>query len=207
MNILHLKKSFYFLPLIFGIFISNARSENLPADPLFYRDLITKRIRPESKYKVYLPGLQSLEFTHKLSVGDPLWTVPMMHDLPLASDGTTKIYRSVWDRMWLGADSQLIIGEEHLPLTCVFVSMQDNRGAGTNSPLFPEYVAKIYLVANDISCVGPINPGYPSNGGKKETWDTYLYYEIRDPTIMMPTNVKLRYRWNEFESVFINEAQ
>ena len=62
---------------------------------------------------------------------------------------------------------------------------------------------RVYLVANDYSCTGPINPGWPDNGGKEETWDTYVYFEIRDPTIMLPVEAHLRYRWNEYKSVLV----
>ena len=61
-------------------------------------------------------------------------------------------------------------------------------------------------MANDFSCQGPIRPGWPRTGGNKENWDTYLHYEIRDPTIMLPQDALIRYRWNETKAVLIDKG-
>ncbi len=110
-------------------------------------------------------------------------------------------YRIFFDRIFLKDGSTLHVGGQDLPLTCVFVSGQDNRFSGDHNPLFPQFILKVHFVANDFSCVGPINPGWPGSGGKKEAWDTYVHYSIKDPTIMLPVDAGLRYRWNEFEAL------
>ncbi len=100
----------------------------------------------------------------------------------------------------------MFIGERKLPLTCVFIHGQDHRFSGKDDPLFPDLLLKVYLVANDFSCTGPLNPGWPSNGGKMETWHTYLYYEVRDPTIMLPVEIKLRDFWNEYSAILFEKG-
>jgi hypothetical protein len=97
--------------------------------------------------------------------------------------------------------SVLKLGDEQLPLTCIHVSGQDNRFSGKKTPLIPDLIFKIIFVANDFSCSGPITPGWPESGGRKEAWSTYLFYVVKDPTIMLPVDAKIRYRWNEFEAV------
>jgi hypothetical protein len=92
------------------------------------------------------------------------------------------------------------------PLTCVFVDAQDNRSMQKTSVLFPEIVMRIYLVANDFTCSGPLRPGWPATGGRKENWDTYLYFEVKDPTIMLPLDPLLRYRWEEHNLVLTDNG-
>jgi hypothetical protein len=123
--------------------------------------------------------------------------------LVLDPSNPNKFYRTFYDRIFLKDGSKINVGDDFLPLTCIFIKGQDNRYSGNTSPLFPKIVLKVYLVANDFSCIGPINPGYPDNGGKEETWDTYLNFEIRDPTIMLPVESLFRYRWNEFKAILI----
>ena len=82
----------------------------------------------------------------------------------------------------------------------------DNRFTGKTGPLIPDFVIEVYLVANDYTCTGPINPQWPVSSPKKETWDTYVYYEIRDPTIMLPTEIKVNYRWEEYKALPIDRG-
>lgn len=184
---------------IFGFLLLslNAIAE-LPKDPQFYRDF-TLKIRQEGKFNLAMPnGDQPI--TYKIEFGSPIYETPIVSDTGSGVDENI-VYRNFWDRIWLKDTSYLELSGQKIPLTCIFVSGQDNRDSGSDSPLFPKILMKIYFVANDYSCVGPINPNWPSNGGKKEAWDTYLYYEVRDPTVMMPVEAKIRYRWNEFHLV------
>jgi len=90
--------------------------------------------------------------------------------------------------------------EESLPLTCVHVRGQDNRASRTRNPLFPEVLLRVFLVANDAACVGPLNLNVEL-GGRRELWDTYLYFEVHDPQTMLPLEVKLRYARNEYHAL------
>ena len=108
--------------------------------------------------------------------------------------------RNFWDKVFVTDDSNLVLNGETIPITCIFINGQDNRFSGKDTPLIPDFFMQVYLVANDYTCTGPINPNWPLASGKKETWDTYVYYEIRDPTIMLPTEIKIRYRWEEYKA-------
>lgn len=175
-----------------------------PADLDFYLNL-SKRVRTEGRFEVPVPGAVRQGFGYSLKMGDAIFPQPIISDFHL-NDGSL-FFRSFWEKIALQDDSYLEISGERIPLTCIFVSGQDNRFSGNSSVLFPEFVLKIYLVANDYTCTGPINPGWPSNGAPRETWDTYLYYEVKDPTIMLPVEVKLRYRRNEMPAVLIDSGR
>lgn len=163
--------------------------------PEFYRDL-TLKIRKDAEFEIPIPGLKSI-VKYQLAFDKPAWKVPIIGDTRLNSN-EPYFLRIFFDRIFTNADSFIEINDEKLPLTCIFISGQDNRFMKREeSPLMPNFVIKVYLVANDFSCQGPIKPGWPATGGREENWDTYIYYEIRDPTIMLPTEAKLRYRWNE----------
>lgn len=192
--------------LLIAFVSSNAWAAKKPPAPetAFYRQF-TQRLRTEGEFKVPMPS-GSMHFDYKFEFGDPIYPQPLSSDTIYDSsrpDGTS-IIRLFWDRIWLKDGSYVTIEGEQIPLTCVFISGQDNRYAGAPiSPLFPEFIIKVYLVANDIGCQGPIRPGWPKTGGKKENWDTYIHYEIRDPTIMLPMDTLLRYRWNEFPAILV----
>ena len=182
--------------LIFAIALQAGASEQ----PAFYRKF-TEKVRSEGVFKIPMPANGDLQFNYKFMWDTPIYKEPRLADVPVAA-GASEFFRSFWDRIAVKDGSVLKLGDEEIPVTCIYISGQDNRYSKT-STLFPDYVIRVYIVANDFSCVGPINPGWPQNGGKKEMWDTYLYYEVRDPTIMLPTEVHLRYRWNEFKAVLI----
>ncbi len=171
----------------------------------FYRNL-TLKIRPAGEFLIPFPGMQS-SVKYSIEFGQPVYDLPKMFDSH-PSDRQSFFYRSFWDRILFKDGSFLEVNGEKLPLTCIFISGQDNRFAdkAIYSPLLPEFVLKIYLVANDFSCQGPIKPGWPETGGKEENWDTYLYYEIKDPTIMLPMDAKVRYRWNEYNIVLVDQG-
>jgi hypothetical protein len=178
------------------------KNPNLPS-PSFYRDL-TLKVRPEGIFRVYMPDGRHQEVNYKFQFGAPVYEEPKINDMTMGIPNN--IERSFWDRILLQDGSYFEIGGERLPLTCIFISGQDNRFANIDSPLFPEFIMKIYIIANDFACQGPIRPGWPSTGGKKENWDTYLHYEVRDPTIMLPTDALIRYRWNETSAVLIDKG-
>lgn len=171
----------------------------------FYRDL-TLKIRSSGEFLIPFPGANS-SIKYSIDFGQPVYDVPMMYDLH-PNHKEPYFYRSFWDRILFKDGSFLEVNGEKLPLTCIFISGQDNRFSdkALYSPLLPEFVLKVYLVANDFSCQGPITPGWPETGGKEQHWDTYLYYEIKDPTIMLPMDAKLRYRWNEYNIVLVDHG-
>jgi hypothetical protein len=150
-----------------------------------------------------MPSGGNLSYGYSFRTGTPKQAEPLISDLTIDFSQRT-FYRSFWDKVFSQDGSTITVGGEQLPLTCVFISGQDNRFSGKDTPLLPDFVLKVYLVANDFSCTGPINPNWPLTSTRKETWETYLYYEIRDPTIMLPTEIKLRYRWNEFTSFLVD---
>ena len=178
--------------------ISHANS-----DESFYRQL-SLRIRKEGKFKVPMPSNGDMSFSYELQLEKPLWENPILNDFSLDPE-KKKFYRHFWDKVFTHDDSYIEVGGEKIPLTCIFVSGQDNRFA-KDGPLIPDFVLKIYLVANDYTCVGPINPAWPNNNGKKETWDTYISYEIKDPTIMLPVEAKIRFRGVEFPAILIDSG-
>lgn len=185
----------------FLLSVLNYAHAHATSDENFYRNMVMK-IRPKVKFKVPMPSNGDLQFSYELQFGKPLWEKTIISDFSLDPD-KKKFYRHFWEKIFTLDGSYIEVGGEKVPLTCVFISGQDNRFA-KDSPLFPDYVMKIYVVANDFTCTGPINPGWPSNGGKKETWDTYIYYEIKDPTIMLPVEAHVRYRWVEFPAVVVD---
>jgi hypothetical protein len=169
----------------------------------FYRELVLN-IRKTGDFELAVPMAEKTAISQTFEWLDPLPEIGEPIDFPidpLAFGGTDKFYRIFFDRILFKDGSYISIGEEKLPLTCLFVEGQDNRFSGKDTPEIPEILLKIYLVANDFSCTGPLNPGWPGNGMRKENWDTFLYYEVRDPTIMLPVEARLRYRWNEFAIV------
>jgi hypothetical protein len=180
-----------------------ASTSQLPQDPQYYRSLI-KRVRPHAKFKIPMPSGGDFEFSYDLRVGKPLLNAPIVEDYP-GDAGRNIIFRNFFDKIFLEDGSTLHLGGEEVPLTCIFVRGQDNRLA-KSTPLLPDIILQFYLVANDYSCTGPINPGWPENGQKKETWDTYLRFDVRDPTVMLPVETSLRYRWNQFSAVLIDSG-
>jgi hypothetical protein len=174
-------------------------AEGHAADP--YRDL-TLSLRKSANFEIPIPGSSSGSMSYQFEWGVPLYAAPPTADFPL-EPGSSSSFRRFWDRLLVTDGSVLRIGGETVPLTCVFVDGQDNRSSGIDSPLLPDFVLRIYLVANDFSCTGPVNPLWPQASSRRETWDTYLYYEIRDTTIMVPTEARIRYRWAEFPAVFV----
>lgn len=194
-------KIFSVLILIVACFgTSSSFADPTPAEYKVYRDL-TLNIRTEATFKVPMIGSEQL-FDYKLEIGIPSYPQPRISDTNLSQD-PKKFYRMFWDRIFVKDGSRILLNGQEIPLTCIFVSGQDNRFSSLEDPRFPQFIMKVYLVANDYTCTGPINPGFPQNGGKEQAWDTYIYFEIKDPTIMLPVEVKIRYRWNEFSAVLV----
>lgn len=184
---------------------SNTTSTKAP-DAQFYRDL-TLKIRKTGEFTIPFPGVQS-SINYSFEFDQPVYDFPIINDTQMGYKDSY-FYRIFYDRILFKDNSFLQVNGENLPLTCIFISGQDNRFADKKqySPLLPEFVLKVYLVANDFSCQGPITPGWPQTGGKEQHWDTYLYYEIKDPTIMLPMDAKLRYRWNEYNVVLVDRGE
>jgi len=170
---------------------------------------------PEAYRTLLMRTRQSEDFVFPAPSGDtPVsyrieWGLPLakevsIFDLALDSSKPSNKFREFSDKIFVKDGSFLQIGQTQLPVTCVYVKGRDNRMSGLDSPLFPQILLEIYIVANDFACAGPFNKGFPGNGGKRELWETYLYYRIKDPTIMLPADARLRYRWNEFD-VFLND--
>lgn len=203
------KKSVYFLLLVFltieSAFAGHQKIPGkVPPAAQQYREL-THRLRTSSEFMVPFPGMKS-SVAYAFEFDKAIYPKPIFEDLHLGMNGPY-FYRSFWDRILFKDGSYVEINGERLPLTCVFIDGQDNRFANENSsPLFPEFVMRVYLVANDFSCQGPKKKGWPDVGGREENWDTYIYYEIKDPTIMLPVEAKIRYRWNEFEMVLVDRG-
>lgn len=183
---------------------AHAETSSIADSAALYRAMDLK-IRAKSSFRVPMPSGGDLSFTYELKLGNPKFLEPLVNDFFLTA-GTDKFIRNFWDKIYLQDGSVLNVGGESVPLTCVFVRGQDNRFSQKDTPLLPDFVLRVYLVANDFTCLGPINPGWPNNGGKRETWDTYVYFEIRDPTIMLPTETKIRYRWTELPAYVVDQG-
>ncbi len=182
-----------------------AFADPTPAEKKFYRDMILKT-RTKVEFKVAMPANGDMHFNYQLKFAEPKWPAPITNDFPITNGGlkpTGKFIRNFWDKIFLTDDSYLEVGGEQIPLTCIHVSGQDNRYSGKTGPQFPDFILKIIFVTNDWTCTGPLNPGWPGNGGKKEAWETYVHYTIKDPTIMLPMDAELRFRWSEFDAVLV----
>ncbi len=186
---------------IFAISFRAALAEADGVDLQKYRDLVMT-VRSSGDFSIPMPDGTQVKFSYQLDKASPVLASPVFSQLSL-TPGSDQLYTSFWDKIWLKDGSVLISGDDKIPLTCIYVAGQDNRGISPRSPLFPDFILRVYLVANDFTCTGPVNPGWPSNGGRRTTWDTYLYYEVKDPTIMLPTDTKLMFRRNEFEAVLV----
>ena len=186
------------LTIIIGIVCFNPLYASANDSKEFYRELILN-IWKEGNFELGIPP-QKADIRYQFEWWEPFSGMEEPIDFPLET-GSDKFYRIFFDRLLFKDGSFLTIGDETFPLTCLFVEGEDNRFSGKKTPLIPDLLLKIYIVANDFSCTGPINPGWPWNGMRKENWDTFLYYEVRDPTIMLPVEPILRYRGNEFAIV------
>jgi hypothetical protein len=196
-------KYFLLMALAFtSMNLFSAEDIQLQKDLKMYRDL-TLSVRKNAAFKIARPDGLDMNFNYELDFADPIYPEPIWGDLQLDSSDSSKFYRTFYDRIFLKEGSKISFGDDFVPLTCIFIKGQDNRYSGLDSPLFPKIILKVYLVANDFSCTGPINPGWPSNGGKEEMWDTYLNFTVKDPTIMLPVDSVLRYRWNDYNAILI----
>lgn len=194
---------------VVGISIIGQRAEaaSRPSapGPAFYREF-TMRLQRKGTFRVFMPDARHADINYSFEFGEPVYPEVKIGDY-LVEPRKPEFNRSFWDRILLKDGSYVEIGGEKLPLTCVVVSAQDNRFSGPKSPLIPDYIMRIKLVANDFSCQGPIRPDWPFSGGRKENWDTYIHFEVKDPTIMLPTDAEIRYRWNEFNAIWIDAGK
>jgi hypothetical protein len=195
------------LPLLLVLFSFSALAapDATPAELKFYRDMIL-RIRGEAEFKVPMPANGDMHFNYKMEFANPKWKDPITTEYSMTDDNARpngKFIRYFWDKIFLKEGSYVEVGGEQIPLTCIHVDAQDNRFSGKAGPLLPDFILKSTIVANDWTCTGPINPGWPGNGGRKESWDTYIQYSVKDPTIMLPVEAGIRYRWSEFQAVLV----
>ncbi len=191
--------------ILSSISISAFANQPTAAEKKFYRDLVL-RIRSQAEFKVPMPANGDMHFDYKMEFDQPKWPEPIIGEFPLTDSSmkpTGKFYRVFFDKIFLKEGSYMTVAGEQIPLTCIHVEGQDNRFSGNPDPRFPQLILKIIFVANDWTCQGPINPGWPESGGKEQAWDTNIHYEVRDPTIMLPVESGLRYRWNEYSSVLV----
>jgi len=165
----------------------------------FYRDM-TNKIRKDAEFNVAMPGFDKAIHYH-IELAKPIYAMPIVQDAMLGQDHS-KFFRTFFDRIFL-SNSYVTVGSETIALTCIFVHGLDNRYAGPTDARLPNFYLKIYFVANDPTCVGPLSPDYPNDGGIPEAWDTYFYYEIKNVAEMLPKAGKIRLHWNEFAADFI----
>lgn len=158
-----------------------------------YRSLIM-RVRTEGEFKVAMPDRGDLVFKYKMQLDEPKYAETIV--TPIWG------YYEFWDKIFLKEGSYIELGGEQIPLTCIHVAGRD-LGLDKNKPEIPQYMIRFFFVANDWTCTGPINPNYPKFSTRKDAWDTYLHYDVKDETIMLPTEPGLRYRWNEYEAVLV----
>lgn len=158
-----------------------------------YRSLILN-LRKEGRFKI--PVLKE-NISYKMTWGEPILEMPKVADIPGPRQG--EFVRLFWDKIFL-KDSELVVHGENLPLTCIFVEGQDNRFGGAKpTPITPDFILKVHFVANDFQCGPRLNP--PGTSANPERWNSFLYYVVKDPTIMLPTDIKLRYYWDEFTAM------
>lgn len=181
-------KTIFFALILMSPWLANAGSAK------HYRDLIM-RVRSEGAFKIPMPDRGDLNFKYKMQLDKPKWDLPIVTPY----DG---LFIQFWDKIFLKEGSYMELNGEQIPITCIHVSGRD-LGKSEN-PQIPQYIITFFFIANDWTCTGPINPNYPRYSPRKEAWDTYLHYDVKDPTIMLPTEAGLRYRWNEYEAVLVN---
>lgn len=167
--------------------------------PAFYRNQVLA-LPACMSFEAPTP-LGSAKISYKFTWGDPAIAQPFVGVLPVLGSDVNGKYIEFYDRIYLAPDSVLNVNGKKIPLTCAWVHGQDNSEIDNNDPLVPKQLLRILLVANDFSCTGPVNPGWPGNGQRKETWDTYLDLMIKDLTIYRPADARLRYRWSESKMI------
>jgi hypothetical protein len=160
----------------------------------FYRDLIL-RVRTEGEFRIPMADRGDQFFRYKMEIDTPKWT------LPVVSEDTLVGVIDFWDKIMLKDGSFIVLNGEEIPLTCIHVKGRDLGKSGI--PTVPRFIITFFFVANDWTCTGPMNPDYPKFSPRKDAWDTYLHYDVRDETIMLPSEVGLRYHWNEFDAQLV----
>lgn len=193
------KYSTLFITLII-LYSSWGYSKIKPDDLKLYSNFGSK-VRSEATFIVPFPGTTPTEIKYFLEIDQRKGEVITSEYEMLENKGKIIFY---WDRFFLKDSSYVEINGEKLPATCLVIKGQDNRQTkkSGNDPLVPDHIIDIKIVVGEYTCTGPINPNFPISG-KKEMWDTYLHYRITDPTVMLPTDAGIRYRWNEFETVLV----
>jgi hypothetical protein len=188
---------FAMLLSLFTVAIANAKQVSDGVE--FYRNM-TNQIRKDAEFTVAIPG-STLDINYHIELAKPIYQMPIVQDAMLGQDHS-KFFRTFFDRIFLN-NSYVTVGTETIALTCIFVHGLDNRYAGPSDDRMPNFYLKIYFVANDPLCIGPLAPDYPSDGGIPETWDTYFYYEIKNVAEMLPKAARIRLHWNDYWADFI----
>ena len=154
MKKLFVLKCFFGLIMVFsGFAVAKPKAE----DAKYYRDL-TLKVRPAATFKVPMIGSEQI-FNYQFELAQPIYPEPIISDGRVGLD-PTKFYRRFWDRIFLKDGSHVVINGEEIPLTCIFINGQDNRYAGRTDPRFPQFIMKVYLVANDYTFTLPFNPNF-----------------------------------------------
>lgn len=188
--------------LAFPLFANANHPEITVKEKQLYRDELTSRIRLQQNFKMNVKVNEKSEFSYQIKLEKPVYDMPVFADIHnWGSD--TAYFRGFWDLFQTTQDSVLKVGNELLPINCVFISAQDNRHIENNPiPLLSEYLMEVYLVVGTDMCTGgPFNPNNPLYGAEQIAWDTYVYYRIKAPTIMQPIDALLVYRKNQYHAV------
>ncbi|MBS1984086.1 MAG: hypothetical protein JST16_07925 [Bdellovibrionales bacterium] len=160
--------------LILFVFISAPRARATQANPALYR-----------KIALSIPANYSL--VHRSLTGDlPVsWSVTQMQPAqaePTVFDTSSDDSDSVefYDRILFGAGSKLTANGRVLPLTCLWVHGSHHSHAPQNQRIL---LRRLYLVASDTTCTGPVKPGLPPEGNPELNWDSYIYFEQATPAL------------------------
>lgn len=172
-----------------------AFAEPSSSEKQFYRDL-TRHLSSVGTFSITMAGTQQ-KIHFEYSLAKPIYAEPIVVDARIGLN-PQYFFRSFWDRIFLSEGSYLELDGKRMPLTCVFINGQDNRYADITDPRIPQILMRVYLVAKDKTCVGPLNPNYPHDGTVEENWDSYLYYELKHPETLFPTGSRVRTNWNDF---------
>jgi len=183
------------------------RPEELAMNPAtpptaeFYRRLLLN-MRREGNFQLHLPGQKVASVSYRLQ-----WNVSRLtHSAPKFYGSPDAQVRNWSDHVWTAEGSTLTVenAERPLPIDCVFVQGQDNLGAYRRPAVIPRFVLKLFFVANDPECRGPINNDPTLYSVTPFLWDTFLQYEVRDTTVFLPLEPKLRYFRNEAALIWDN---
>ena len=102
----------------------------------------------------------------------PTRPLPILIETELTNPAATII--EFYDRLLAERGSTITVGLQTFPVYCVWTQGQDNREVRTRHEFL---FRKIIYVVDDPTCVGPVNPNFPHDGGRRTRWSTYLQIE------------------------------